>query len=198
MNWRFSGESFSWQIDGAGEMTFQLEASWHAPIPDMGGPAPELNLEEIENLFGRTLQIRYSVGDSSSILRKAQELARMTGSVVEMPEFSARCMLWLFEDIAPVAELSVHVPKPVHEALLRSFQAYATMSGAKCFGGNLNGHLLFGPQIRRATLDQWAEFLRGDRPALLEEPPHLTFTFGQSLPKRMSWNDLLQELKGQF
>lgn len=168
-------------------------------MPYMAAPEPEINIEQLRDLFSRQLRIYYSVGDSASIIQRARELAQIQGSVFSEPDFEAHCMLSIFEDHEPVLEINIHIDQEPFDNLLRSLQIYATMVGEKWFAGLLNVVDPFMQSKRKqASEREIQDFFDGERAALISELPTINFVFGIDQPKRPDFREILAEIQKQF
>lgn len=198
MIWWFHGEHFSLDIDAAGVRTFLLEAAWHKPIPDMGGPRPEFEVEEVEALFSRPMVVRLLADGPERILAEAQEYAQVaSGTRLGECEYLPRCMVTTGPD-GPSIEVTVALDPAHFASVSSSLLAYSTAAAPKFFSGCWWGTFLIGSKRRTSTNEDIRAFLAGERPALSEATPSLTFRFGTVVPKPPDFFEVVKTLKRQF
>lgn len=199
MYWGFTGEKVTIEIGRDGETVLHLEADWHQPIPDMGGPVPELSVDQVRAVFGRPLRVRLRAGGPERIIRDAAELALVAaGDRLAGISHEPRCMITSFPDISPDVRVSAVYEPAGFTALTSAILAFAASASPKFFEGGISGTMIAGPEPMRATAAETESFLRGERPVMLAKPPTLAFGFGSAMPEAPDFRSVLKELKDQF
>lgn len=195
MIWKFFGEHWELQVDAEGRRSLLLVAAWHKPLPSMGGPRPELELEDVEALFAQKMQLRIFPGEPRKIVEMAREYVQtVSGDAWPQPEYDPRCMIISSHETG-IIEIHVALDPARFVALQNDLTTYATAAGPKCFGGTLHAiALLAGPAKLFPTVEEIASFMSGKKPAMTIETPWFFFSFGLKLPDAPRFRDLLGDL----
>lgn len=199
MFWRFCGERFGLDLDRNGATTLKLDPVWHKPIPDMGGPVPEMEIEQIEEIFGRPMQLRLRGGTPDLIIQAVTEFA-LVGAGVRIGAMShqPRCMVTTLPDQPASIEVTATFAPEVFTAVIAAIHTFAASPLPRFFAGSISGNMIAGAEPVRCSDAEMESFLRGERPMMLAEPPSLAFGFGSAMPEPPAFGQVLKELKDQF
>lgn len=198
MIWRFAGEKLERRLSAEGETSFFLEAAWHMPLFDMGGPSPPFDVDAVLEVFRRGLYLHIKVGEPQDVIGHATTLLRISqGKQLPSPNYAPHSVVSTAPGCA--TEIVSVVSSKMMAEVVAAFRDYSAASGPKCFGGTLAALGLFtGPNKRDPSREEVVEFMNGKRAALADEVPSLSFTFGEPLPAAPSERDLLNKLQQQF
>jgi len=193
--WTYWGSSFGWSRGTGGDLGLTVYATWHEPIPDMSGPYPVFEVDEVLRLKGLDLSIDYKLGGEAAALQEVKDDYRARGKKLdenELPAFASvlhvhngHISLSAFLDDEPMAEL------------LDDFQKFGALSGQKHFWGRFSTSICCGSLSLGVQLDENNAFFDGDLPGIIRDVPRVSFVSGNDVPSKSDDRQTLSALRSR-
>jgi len=168
MNWKFAGKSFDWR--GEPDQLLSVGFDWHFPVSRMGAGMPDFEIEEMRSIISKPLNIRWQVGDLNAATDEVK--AELRANRIEFVEVGPgwidvakefRCVVSVSNNNV---EVNVFLEKKELDGMIEDFKDYSSVQGLKCFIGDWQTRLLYGPSVITIQPDIKKLFLNGNLPAL--------------------------------
>lgn len=190
--WTFCGSGFGWDSDG-----LSLDAAWHEFLPDLTGPNPDFEVEEVLKLKSLKLSINFSAGSAqaarSEVKAQYRDLERCLDES-ELPEF--RSLVYLNEDHV---SLYVYLSDNELTDLLNNFKVFGALSGPRHYWGRLRSKVIAGSLSIGVQPEEKRSFLEGKIPGIIRgDAPRISFVSGTDLPAASDESSTLTKMRKQF
>lgn len=190
--WTFWGSGFGW---GSGGLSF--DAAWHEFLPDMTGPNPDFEVEEVLKLKSLKLSINFSAGGEQAARNEVEAQYRFLGKSLDeskLPKFQS--LVYLIEDRI---SLCVYLSDNELTELVNNFKAFGALSGQKHYWGRLRSQVIAGSLSIGVQPEEKRSFLEGKIPGIIRgDAPRISFVSGTDLPAASDEGSTLTAMRQQF
>ena len=196
--WTFWGDTFEWGWDHEDSLSLSLVTEWHEPLPDMTGPSPAFEVDEVLALKALDLSLRFQSGGESAARQDVADLYRVLGRELNGDE-AINFSSVIYVDDSHI-NLQVYLSDEKLSELVKSFQAFGSFSGPKHFLGRFSDRILVGPPFFSLGVqpDEKGDFLAGKIPGIIRDVPTILFVSGRSVPSQSDDISSLSALLDQF
>lgn len=196
--WKFWGDTFVWGRNREGSLSLSLIAEWHELLPDMTGPTPAFEVDEVLKLNTLDLSLDFQSGGEAAARQEVADHYRCWGKELNGDNainFSSVIYVHNSQII-----LQVYLSDEELEELVKSLQAFASLSGPKHFSGRFSHRILVGPLLLGLGVqtDEKGDFLAGRLPGAIMDVPAMSFVSGRSVPARSDERSLFAAILDQF
>lgn len=193
MFWTITAQKFGIDALSTASGSVTLDAAWHIPVSYQLTPTPEFEIDEVKEIFGYSAQVSFISAPNEVCRQDLADAWRFEGIVSKFD--------WDFN-----GTLSVHngrllftwfVGSEQFEALTTNLKSMATSRfGAYC-QIRFVGHLIVGDLGVSAQEDAKTRWQRGEATIGLVGLPSVNVIFGDDLPLRPDWSEVVDRHREQ-
>ncbi|MGB7270344.1 MAG: hypothetical protein WBC90_12580 [Albidovulum sp.] len=195
MHWTITARKFGLDAlctEGGG---VTLDAAWHMPVSYQLTPTPEFEMDEIEQLFDYPASVSFVTAPHSAACQK------ILAEAWQFEEIESK-FDWDFNGTLSVLDGRLSfcwfVETEQLDVLTNNLKLMATSRcGAYC-QIRFNGRLILGDLGVSVQKDAKARWLRGDATVGLVGSPSVSVMFGDDLPVRPYWSEVLAQHREQI
>ncbi|WP_162891823.1 hypothetical protein [Profundibacter amoris] len=174
-----------------------FDAAWHEFLPDMTGPNPDFEVEEVLKLKSLKLSINFSAGGEQAARNEVEAQYRFLGKSLDeskLPKFQS--LVYLIEDRI---SLCVYLSDNELTELVNNFKAFGALSGPKHYWGRLRSQVIAGSLSIGVQPEEKRSFLEGKIPGIIPwDAPRISFVSGTDLPAASDKGSTLTAMRQQF
>lgn len=193
--WDICGSWFSWEV-GAQGVSISIVPEWHQVVPDLGGPNPDFELEELFVFNKKPLKLTIKVGDFSDVCSGLQRDYFYQKIDFAKPA-NSECDL-LVHNLPDQIQITWFREPEYLDRTLDDLRAIAAFRNEHWYYIRFNSVFLVGKYGMGTDSTLKEMFMTGKIGAAALS--NKTMSFGQSghAPKQFSERGLLRELGEQF
>ncbi|UYV38643.1 hypothetical protein N4R57_06225 [Rhodobacteraceae bacterium D3-12] len=174
-----------------------MDAAWHEFLPDMTGPYPDFEVDEVLKLKSLKLSIDLSAGGEKAARDELKEQYLFLGKSLDesnLPDFQS--LIYVNEDLI---SLRVYLSDDELIELINDFKAFGALSGPKHFWGHLRSDVIAGSLSIGVQPEEKRSFLEGDIPGVIpRSAPRISFVSGTDLPVASDEGSTLTAMRHHF
>lgn len=193
--WRFVGKAFSWEVSESAT-SIELFPEWHQLTPDMGGPTPDLEAEEVLALGKKSLRLKIIPGGYDHICRELRAQCRFGDLPFEAPINTEADVLVNSSDND--LEVIWYRDASSIQTTLHNLHQMSANADSSFYGFAFRSRFLVGQFSMGTNEMNKNHFMSGRLGAALESFRGMTFTCGKPMPTKPSDSSNLESLQDQF
>lgn len=189
--WSICGNSFSW-TESAESLSINLTPKWHQIVPDLSGPSPDFELEDVKSINEKPLSLRMIAGDYTTLckhLRAQYQYENITFAPPVRKDVDASVCF-----VEDRIELTWFRENRELRKCLKHLKDIAKFNNDSYFFCRFQTRFIVGEFAMGTASTMKSHFLNGRLSAAIESNRAVSFSVGRS-PEKPSEDILFRELQ---
>lgn len=193
--WQFHGKAFSWEDTQDGQ-SIALFPEWHQLEPNLGGPSPDLEVEEVLALSQKALRFKIEIGGFNQVCDELRAQSRLLNLPFKAPANEDSDVV--VNNLETCLEIVWYRTRAEIEKTVVSLTRMCASTQDHSYQAAFRSRFLVGEFAMGTNTEMKNHFLNGDLGAALVSMRSMSFACGHPMPRRPPEHEVLQRMQKHF